>query len=303
MIAHVSPHTANYTDTLATVQLASRIHRMRRRKFKVSIAHLLTREGVADVNSDVDPSSSEQSADTVIYLGPTEETDGEHPPVYIPSLNSGDNRCAMGRALKGSVLDQKLRATSKSVPASPQKNNGKPPKPNSTKSSPGKGPPGGSVRPPEEQWVDGPRVTEEDIALCMGELENPLPEVDQEEHPLRILSQENLTVVSTFTDSLSIANDLERIFPRNPGLMNQVNGWPYHKEATNEIIANKRSISSLRHPDGASNPNLGELGGSGRGRREPGEGARAVVTNLEDEDDISVPPPLLNDLLTLNRDG
>jgi kinesin family protein 26 len=46
------------------------------------------------------------------------------------------------------------------------------------------------------------QVTEEDIALCMGEMENPLPEVDQEsneEHPLRILSQENLTVVSTFT--------------------------------------------------------------------------------------------------------
>ena len=46
------------------------------------------------------------------------------------------------------------------------------------------------------------QVTEEDIALCMGELENMLPEVDQdsnEEHPLRILSQENLTVVSTFT--------------------------------------------------------------------------------------------------------
>lgn len=46
------------------------------------------------------------------------------------------------------------------------------------------------------------QVTEEDIAFCMGEGENPLPEVDQEsheEHPLRILSQENLTVVSTFT--------------------------------------------------------------------------------------------------------
>jgi kinesin family protein 26 len=41
-------------------------------------------------SSDVDPSSSEQSADTVIYVGPTEETDGEHPPVYIPSLNSGN---------------------------------------------------------------------------------------------------------------------------------------------------------------------------------------------------------------------
>lgn len=43
------------------------------------------------------------------------------------------------------------------------------------------------------------QVTEEDIAFCMGELENPLPEVDQKEHPLRILSQENMTVVSTFT--------------------------------------------------------------------------------------------------------
>lgn len=42
-------------------------------------------------------------------------------------------------------------------------------------------------------------MTEEDIAFCMGELENPLPEVDQEEHPLRVLSQENMTVVSTFT--------------------------------------------------------------------------------------------------------
>lgn len=46
-------------------------------------------------------------------------------------------------------------------------------------------------------------MTEEDIALCMGETENPLPEVDQEEHPLRILSEENLTVVSTFTGELT----------------------------------------------------------------------------------------------------
>lgn len=38
----------------------------------------------------------------------------------------------------------------------------------------------------------------------MGELENPLPEVDQEEHPLRILSQENMTVVSTFTGTYYI---------------------------------------------------------------------------------------------------
>lgn len=62
------------------------------------------------------------------------------------------------------------------------------------------------------------QVTEEDIALCMGHRENPLPEVDQEnplDHPLRILSQENLTVVSTFTDSMSVFTDLERILPRH----------------------------------------------------------------------------------------
>lgn len=38
----------------------------------------------------------------------------------------------------------------------------------------------------------------------MGELENPLPEVDQRAHPLRILSQENLTVVSTFAGWYSL---------------------------------------------------------------------------------------------------
>jgi hypothetical protein len=58
-------------------------------------------------SSDVDPSSSEQSADTVIYVGPSDDqTDGEHPPVYIPSLNSGDNRCAMGKALRGSSAER-----------------------------------------------------------------------------------------------------------------------------------------------------------------------------------------------------
>jgi len=36
MIAHVSQAPANYTETLTTVQLASRIHRMRRKKFKAS---------------------------------------------------------------------------------------------------------------------------------------------------------------------------------------------------------------------------------------------------------------------------
>lgn len=49
-------------------------------------------------SSDVEPSSSEQSADTVIYLGPgaDECTDGEHPPVYIPSIN-GDQGAALSK--------------------------------------------------------------------------------------------------------------------------------------------------------------------------------------------------------------
>lgn len=95
------------------------------------------------------------------------------------------------------------------------------------------------------------QVTEEDIAFCMGELENPLPEVDQEEHPLRVLSQENMTVVSTFTgmyrarriiafrpcmterfrlfvaDSLSVANDIERVFSR-PGGGNGFGQFNHH---------------------------------------------------------------------------
>ncbi|KAG8240457.1 hypothetical protein J437_LFUL007390 [Ladona fulva] len=134
MIAHVSPYAAHYTDTLATVQLASRIHRMRRRKIKFTGGSTgsggssgeETRPGIGGPgmgtfgghhaqdgsrsgSSDVDPSSSEQSADTVIYVGPSADdaTDGEHPPVYLPSLNSGDNRCSMQKALRGSGAERR----------------------------------------------------------------------------------------------------------------------------------------------------------------------------------------------------
>lgn len=54
-----------------------------------------------------DPSSSDLSADTVIYMGPSDDaTDGEHPPVYLPSMSSGDNRCIMNKALKGSAAEK-----------------------------------------------------------------------------------------------------------------------------------------------------------------------------------------------------
>ena len=63
-----------------------------------------------------DPSSSDLSADTVIYMGPCDDaTDGEHPPVYLPSMSSGDNRCAMSKALKGSGSEKQPKTPVKKI--------------------------------------------------------------------------------------------------------------------------------------------------------------------------------------------
>ncbi|KAJ8676734.1 hypothetical protein QAD02_012521 [Eretmocerus hayati] len=399
MIAHVSPESQHYSETLTTCQLASRIHRMRRRK--------ITRFGIGTQannchnnnntnsnnnngngggssgdeqhqqhkqghNSECDPSSSDLSADTVIYVGPSTDdaTDGEHPPVYIPSLNSGDNRCAMNRILRGSGAERPSKiveersspahkaskivkalvssgskqtspahsSTPKASPARKLASKLASGKPNdsstaTTGASPATGAPiqGAS----DEQWIDGPRisrskvaevrhlllkdpshkketwidgpmgssvaapsleeeiivppplplieplsngvsrevsmeslnllshkdalslrpsrnslssedevleivdidesalanvehapmqdsclqVTEEDIALCMAD--NPVSENGLDEHPLRILSQENLTIVSTLADSLSVLSETERFktqFPPSAGM-------------------------------------------------------------------------------------
>ncbi|XP_065081385.1 kinesin-like protein CG14535 [Ochlerotatus camptorhynchus] len=136
IVAHVA-HSQTHTDTLTTIQLASRIHRMRRRKprhhlFAGRAAELAGSSGHQSGGSSEgpDPSSSDFSQDTVIYVGPCDDaTDGEHPPVYLPSLNSGDNRCAMSKALKGSAMEkptstptaspQKKKTTSTSKPQNP----------------------------------------------------------------------------------------------------------------------------------------------------------------------------------------
>lgn len=61
----------------------------------------------SSTGSGADPSSSEISADTVIYMGPHDDgaTDGEHPPIYLPSaaatLNSS-SAALLGKALKAS---------------------------------------------------------------------------------------------------------------------------------------------------------------------------------------------------------
>ncbi|KAM4712534.1 kinesin-like protein KIF26A isoform 2-T2 [Anableps anableps] len=122
MIAHISDSPANYLETLTTVQLASRIHRMRKKKSKYASSSSggdsSCEEGpsrrpphvqpfyprIVALDPDVplllssDPdysSSSEQSCDTVIYVGPggtaisdRELSDNEGPPSFVPIIPS-----------------------------------------------------------------------------------------------------------------------------------------------------------------------------------------------------------------------
>ncbi|XP_036066479.1 kinesin-like protein KIF26A [Oryzias melastigma] len=122
MIAHVSDSPTNYMETLTTVQLASRIYRTRKKKTKYASSssggessceegssrrppHLrpFQTRGVT-LNSGKPPlfssepdytSSSEQSCDTVIYVGPEgtplsdrELSDNEGPPSFVPIIPS-----------------------------------------------------------------------------------------------------------------------------------------------------------------------------------------------------------------------
>ncbi|XP_044930365.1 kinesin-like protein KIF26A isoform X2 [Mustela putorius furo] len=121
MIAHVSDAPARHAETLSTVQLAARIHRLRRKKVKYASSssggdssceegrarrppHLrpfhprsvASEPGRLASSSPGDPdysSSSEQSCDTVIYVGPggvalsdRELTDDEGPPDFVPII-------------------------------------------------------------------------------------------------------------------------------------------------------------------------------------------------------------------------
>lgn len=127
MIAHVSDAPAHHAETLSTVQLAARIHRLRRKKAKHTssssggessceegrarrVPHLRpfhSRAVALDPDCLVpglpgDPdysSSSEQSCDTVIYVGPggtalsdRELTDNEGPPDSVPIIPSLSRR-------------------------------------------------------------------------------------------------------------------------------------------------------------------------------------------------------------------
>ncbi|XP_038864764.1 kinesin-like protein KIF26B [Salvelinus namaycush] len=119
MIAHISSSPSNFSDTLSTIQIASRLLRMKKKKTKQYTSsssggessceegrmrrptHLRPFHSRSSADSDLpllhlssDPdnySSSEQSCDTVIYVGPNggaisdrELTDNEGPPEFVP---------------------------------------------------------------------------------------------------------------------------------------------------------------------------------------------------------------------------
>ncbi|XP_068198640.1 kinesin-like protein KIF26A [Antennarius striatus] len=122
MIAHVSDAPANYMETLTTVQLASRIHRMRKKKSKYASSssggesscdegpshrpphmqpfhpRIVALDPDTPLLPSSDPdysSSSEHSCDTVIYVGPggtaisdRELSDNEGPPAFVPIIPS-----------------------------------------------------------------------------------------------------------------------------------------------------------------------------------------------------------------------
>uniref|UniRef100_A0A8C5QC44 Kinesin family member 26A n=1 Tax=Leptobrachium leishanense TaxID=445787 RepID=A0A8C5QC44_9ANUR len=138
MIAHISDSPANYLETLTTLQLASRIHRMRKKKSRYASSSSggessceegrVRRPHIRPFHSRtvaIDPdfpalgmlsdpdysSSSEQSCDTVIYVGPNgaalsdqELTDNEGPPDFVPIIpsllkkRSKDNLCNIRRS-------------------------------------------------------------------------------------------------------------------------------------------------------------------------------------------------------------
>ncbi|CAL8244462.1 unnamed protein product [Lota lota] len=121
MIAHISASTRDFSETLFTIQIASRVLRMKKKKTKYTSSssggessceegrmrrptHLrpfhhrgdACEEGLQLLRLASDPdeySSSEQSCDTVIYVGPSgaavsdrELTDNEGPPEFVPVI-------------------------------------------------------------------------------------------------------------------------------------------------------------------------------------------------------------------------
>ncbi|XP_072545026.1 kinesin-like protein KIF26B isoform X3 [Salminus brasiliensis] len=156
MIAHISSSPSNFSETLSTLQIASRVLRMKKKKAKVSVytssssggessceegrmrrptqLRTIHSRNVVDsempllhLSSDPDDySSSEQSCDTVIYVGPNgsalsdkELTDNEGPPEFVPIIPSLQNKNKADQAMATQVAQQIQVVSSLMQPSQP----------------------------------------------------------------------------------------------------------------------------------------------------------------------------------------
>ncbi|KAJ8288681.1 hypothetical protein COCON_G00013400 [Conger conger] len=161
MIAHISASPTNFSETLSTIQISSRVLRMKKKKAKQYTSSSSGGESSCEegrmrrptqlrtVNSRnvVDPempllhlssdpddySSSEQSCDTVIYVGPNgsalsdkELTDNEGPPEFVPIIPSlHKSKAEQGKTMPRAVPEPEqahllLQQRQPTQPAPPQ---------------------------------------------------------------------------------------------------------------------------------------------------------------------------------------
>ncbi|KAM6202752.1 kinesin-like protein KIF26A [Rhynchocyon petersi] len=238
MIAHVSDAPSRHAETLSTVQLAARIHHLRRKKAKYASSssggESSCEEGRArrpptlrpcpPRTSALDPerrgpgdpdysSSSEQSCDTVIYVGPggaalsdRELTDNEGPPEFVPiipalgrrrpSEGPRDADCDHFRCSTFAELQERLEFIDGSEgppgpPASPARAARRPPPPETTSprkaaatlltvppGSPGPEPPGDTPEP-SKTLARGDRRVDSGPRPELSGLAPPPPQVEE----------------------------------------------------------------------------------------------------------------------------
>ena len=188
MIAHVSTEPSHYSESLHTLQLASRIHRMRRKRIKTGSSRGSTssdenrrfgrtrsidgKSGSSDFTTSTDPSSSEMSCNTVVYRGHSDGsgTDGEHP----PPLHRFKRNLSGSRILTNGAISPRLSASPQPLsPASSQYLiSGSPARltptlpPIKETCSLAKMPLNGKVpgyRQPAEIWIDGDRERQRSV--------------------------------------------------------------------------------------------------------------------------------------------
>ena len=223
MVAHVSPEPSHYSETLHTLQLASRIHRMRRKKLKTSSSsrgstssdenrrsgRLKGQSGSSDFTS-TDPSSSEMSCNTVVYRGQSDGsgTDGECPPPPPGLMRLKSRNLSGSRILTNGAISPRLSASPQPPnhslsPASSQyllSNSPArltPTMPSIRESPQNKMPLNGRVpgyRQPAEIWIDGQKTLQQ-------QLPGPMPVSAEQQRPYGFMDEFKANMISHWVDN------------------------------------------------------------------------------------------------------